>query len=85
MGQLIAVALASTIAALDSPSLALSAAAVLTAAAVLFAVRLVSRPSTPVVVPLPHTALRERSRRAEYLRLRNPSTPGRPRPRAPGR
>jgi hypothetical protein len=29
-------------------------------------------------------ALRERSRRADYLRLRDPNAPGRPRPRAPG-
>jgi hypothetical protein len=29
-------------------------------------------------------ALRERSRRAAFLRLRDPNAPGRPRPRAPG-
>jgi hypothetical protein len=29
-------------------------------------------------------ALRERARRAAFLRLRDPSAPGRPRPRAPG-
>ena len=30
------------------------------------------------------TALRERSRRAAFLRLRDPGAPGRSRPRAPG-
>ncbi|TWD84094.1 hypothetical protein FB561_5268 [Kribbella amoyensis] len=81
MGQLIAAALSSAIAALDSPFLA---AAVLTAAAVLLSALLVSRRSAPVLVPVRAVAARERSEQVAFLRLRDPGAPGRPRPRAPG-
>jgi cobalamin biosynthesis protein CbiG len=67
----------------------LLAAAVLTAAAVLFAVLLTTRAAanhasaTPLLARA--TALRESTRKAAYLPLRDPDTAGRPRPRAPGR
>ncbi|QNE17366.1 hypothetical protein F1D05_04825 [Kribbella qitaiheensis] len=67
----------------------LLAVAVLTAAAALFAVLLVSRAaaSRPATAPLlaRATALRESTRKAAFLPLRDPDAAGRPRPRAPGR
>ncbi|WP_112247492.1 DUF6412 domain-containing protein [Kribbella monticola] len=70
------------------PDSGLLAAAVLTAAAALFAVLLVSRAaaSRPTAAPLlaRATALRESTRKAAYLPLRDPGAAGRPRPRAPG-
>jgi hypothetical protein len=69
------------------PDSGLLAVAVLTAAAVLFALLLVSqaataRPISPLLARA--TALRELSRKAAYLPLRDPGAAGRPRPRAPG-
>ncbi|HEY0473548.1 MAG TPA: DUF6412 domain-containing protein [Kribbella sp.] len=69
------------------PDSGLLAVAVLTAAAVLFALVLLSqastaRPTSPLLARA--TALRERSRQAAYLPLRDPDAAGRPRPRAPG-
>jgi uncharacterized protein DUF6412 len=68
------------------PDSGLLAVAVLTAAAALFALLLVSRGNWSVSTPLPGlaTALRERSRQAAYIPLRDPDAAGRPRPRAPG-
>ena len=71
------------------PDSGLLAVAVLTAAAVLFAVLQVSRTATqpPLSSPLPAraSATRANSRRTAYLSLRDPDAAGRPRPRAPGR
>jgi len=71
------------------PDSGLLAAAVLTAAAVLFAVLQVSRTAAqrPLSSPLPAraSATRANSRRTAYLVLRDPDAAGRPRPRAPGR
>jgi hypothetical protein len=72
------------------PESGLLAVAVLTAAAALFAVLLVSHAasrSRPTASPLlaRATALRESTRKAAYLPLRDPDAAGRPRPRAPGR
>jgi hypothetical protein len=71
------------------PETGLLAVAVLTAAAALFAVLLVSHAaaSRPTASPLlaRATALRESTRKAAYLPLRDPDAAGRPRPRAPGR
>ncbi|GAA1648503.1 hypothetical protein GCM10009744_44860 [Kribbella alba] len=69
------------------PDSGLLAVAVLTAAAVVFALLLVSqlattRPSSPLLARA--TALRELTRKAAYLPLRDPDAAGRPRPRAPG-
>jgi hypothetical protein len=69
------------------PDSGLLAVAVVTAAAVLFALLLVSRaatarPTSPLLARA--TALRELSRKAAYLPLRDPGAAGRPRPRAPG-
>jgi hypothetical protein len=71
------------------PESGLLAVAVLTAAAALFAVLLVSRAaaSRPTAAPLlaRATALRESTRKAAFLPLRDPDAAGRPRPRAPGK
>ena len=71
------------------PDSGLLAVAVLTAAAVLFAVLQVSRTTAhrPLSSPLPAraSANRANSRRTAYLQLRDPDAAGRPRPRAPGR
>jgi hypothetical protein len=71
------------------PDSGLLAVAVLTAAAVLFAVLQVSRTAAhrPLASPLPAraSATRASSRRTAYLLLRDPDAAGRPRPRAPGR
>jgi hypothetical protein len=70
----------------DTASLA---AAVLTAAALLFALVVVARSAArnPRVSPLParSSANRANARRTAYLSLRDPDAAGRPRPRAPGR
>ena len=67
----------------------LLAVAVLTAAAALFAVLLVSHAASGRLTASPllarTTALRESTRKAAYLPLRDPDAAGRPRPRAPGR
>jgi hypothetical protein len=82
MNQVIAGALSLVIPALDSATLA---AAVLTAAALLFTLLLAGQHSrTPVVTPLVALTLREQSARTSYVPLRDPDTAGRPRPRAPG-
>jgi hypothetical protein len=83
MHQVIAGALSSVIPALDAATLA---AAVFTAAALLFTLLLADRTSrrTPVVTPLVALTLREQSARTSYVPLRDPDTAGRPRPRAPG-
>jgi hypothetical protein len=71
------------------PDSGLLAVAVLTAAAVLFAVLQVSRTAAqrPLTSPLPAraSATRANSRRTAYLLLQDPDAAGRPRPRAPGR
>ncbi|MEV6288141.1 DUF6412 domain-containing protein [Kribbella sp. NPDC051770] len=84
MHQVIADALSSVIPALDAPTLA---AAVFTAAALLFTLMLAAGSAsrrTPVVTPLVALTLREQSARTSYVPLRDPDTAGRPRPRAPG-
>ncbi|MEU4194280.1 DUF6412 domain-containing protein [Kribbella sp. NPDC026611] len=65
---------------------ALLAAAVLTAAALLFTLLLVARASAPTATPLVArtTSVRHRAARSVFLRLRDPDAAGRPRPRAPG-
>lgn len=86
MGQVVAAVWTLVLPALGQES-GLLAVAVLTAAAALFAVLVTSARNQLVVsTPLPGltTALRERSRRAAYLPLRDPDAAGRPRPRAPG-
>ncbi len=84
MGQVIAGVLALAIPVFDTASLA---AAVLTAAALLFALLLVARASTPPTAPLRAiaTSVRHRAEETAFLRLRDPDAAGRPRPRAPGR
>jgi len=84
MGQVIAGVLALAIPVFDTASLA---AAVLTAAALLFALLLVARASTPPTAPLGAiaTSVRHRAEETAFLRLRDPDAAGRPRPRAPGR
>ncbi|WP_433023029.1 DUF6412 domain-containing protein [Kribbella sp. CA-294648] len=71
------------------PDSGLLAAAVLTAAAVLFAVVQLSSTAAhrPLASPLPAraSATRANSRRTAYLQLRDPDAAGRARPRAPGR
>jgi hypothetical protein len=71
------------------PDSGLLAVAVLTAAAVLFAVVQVARTAAQTLsaTPLPArvSATRANARRTAYLSLRDPDTAGRPRPRAPGR
>ncbi|GAA1518726.1 DUF6412 domain-containing protein [Kribbella lupini] len=83
MHQVIAGALSLVIPALDAATLA---AAVFTAAALLFTLLLADRTSrrTPVVTPLVALTLREQSARTSYVPLRDPDVAGRPRPRAPG-
>jgi hypothetical protein len=84
MVQWITSVLALVIPVQDTASLA---AAVLTAAALLFAMVLVARSSAPTAIPLLARATSVRHRAAEtfFLRLRDPDAAGRPRPRAPGR
>ena len=62
------------------------AAAVLTAAALLFAAVLVARSSAPAATPLlaRATSVRRRAEETVFLSLRDPDAAGRPRPRAPG-
>ena len=62
------------------------AAAVLTAAALLFTLVLVARASAPSAMPLVArtTSVRHRAARTVFLALRDPDAAGRPRPRAPG-
>jgi hypothetical protein len=71
------------------PDSGLLAVAVLTAAAVLFAVVQVARTAAQTLsaTPLPArvSATRANARRTAYLSLRDPDAAGRPRPRAPGR
>jgi hypothetical protein len=71
------------------PDSGLLAVAVLTAAAVLFAVVQVARTAAQTLSasPLPArvSATRANARRTAYLSLRDPDAAGRPRPRAPGR
>jgi hypothetical protein len=86
MGQAIAGVLALVMPVLDTASVA---AAVFTAAALLFALLLVARSSarSPLASPLLARVSAERAnaRRTAYLLLRDPDAAGRPRPRAPGR
>ena len=83
MTQGIAGVLALVIPVLDTASLA---AAVLTAAALLFALLLVARSSASATAPLLAiaTSVRDRAEQTAFLRLRDPDAAGRPRPRAPG-
>jgi len=71
------------------PDSGLLAVAVLTAAAVLFAVVQVARTAAQTLSasPLPArvSATQANARRTAYLSLRDPDAAGRPRPRAPGR
>ncbi|WP_328994295.1 DUF6412 domain-containing protein [Kribbella sp. NBC_01245] len=87
MGQVIAGVWSLAMPALGLDS-GLLAVAVLTAAASLFALLLVSRAAADQLVSAPQqvlaTALREVSRESAFLRLRDPDDAGRPRPRAPG-
>ena len=84
MTQVIAGAVALAIPVFDTASLA---AAVLTAAALLFTLLLVARASAPATAPLRAIAssVRHRAEETAFLRLRDPDAAGRPRPRAPGR
>jgi hypothetical protein len=84
MSQVIAGLLALAIPVFDTASLA---AAVFTAAALLFALLLVARSSAPATTPLlaRATSVRDRAEQTAFLRLRDPDAAGRPRPRAPGR
>ena len=84
MTQVIAGVLALAIPVFDTASLA---AAVLTAAALLFTLLLVARASAPATSPLRASAVsvRHRAEETAFLRLRDPDAAGRPRPRAPGR
>jgi hypothetical protein len=88
MGQAIAGVLALVMPVLDMLDTASVAAAVFTAAALLFTLLLVARSSarSPQVSPLPArvSATRANARRTAYLLLRDPDAAGRPRPRAPG-
>jgi len=85
MGQALAGVLALVMPVLDTATLA---AAVFTAAALLFTL-LLARSSArgSVASPLPArvSATRANARRTAYLSLRDPDAAGRPRPRAPGR
>lgn len=85
MGQVVAGVWTLVLPALGQDS-GLLAVAVLTAAAALFALLLVSGSNRSVSTPSPGlaTALRERSRQAAYIPQRDPDAAGRPRPRAPG-
>ena len=84
MGQAIAGVLALVMPVLDTATLA---AAVFTAAALLFALLLVARSSAPATAPLlaRATSVRDRAEQTVFLRLCDPDAAGRPRPRAPGR
>ena len=84
MSQAIAGVLALVMPVLDTATLA---AAVLTAAALLFTLLLVARSSAPATAPLlaRATSVRDRAERTVFLRLCDPDAAGRPRPRAPGR
>jgi hypothetical protein len=85
MGQAIAGVLALVMPVLDTATLA---AAVLTAAALLFTLLLVARSSAPATAPLllaRATSVRDRAEQTVFLRLCDPDAAGRPRPRAPGR
>jgi hypothetical protein len=84
MSQWIAGVVALAIPVFDTASLA---AAVLTAAALLFTLLLVARQSAPAATPLlaRATSVRDRAEQTAFLRLRDPDAAGRPRPRAPGR
>ena len=84
MGQWIAGVLALLVPVLDTASLA---AAVLTAAALLFTLLLVARSSAPAATPLlaRATSVRHRAQQTAFLPLRDPDAAGRPRQRAPGR
>jgi Family of unknown function (DUF6412) len=84
MGQAIAGVLALVMPALDTASVA---AAVFTAAALLFMLVLVARSSAPATAPLlaRATSVRDRAEQTVFLRLCDPDAAGRPRPRAPGR
>ena len=84
VGHAIAGVLALVMPAYDSATLA---AAVLTAAALLFTLLLVARSSAPVATPLLARAasVRDRAEQTVFLRLCDPDAAGRPRPRAPGR
>jgi hypothetical protein len=83
MTQWIAGVLALVIPVLDTASLA---AAVLTAAALLFTLLLVARTSARPTAPLLAiaTSVRHRAEETAFLRLCDPDDSGRPRPRAPG-
>jgi hypothetical protein len=84
LGQAFAGAVALVMPVLDTATLA---AAVLTAAALLFTLLLVARTSAPAAAPLLARAssVRDRAERTVFLRLCDPDAAGRPRPRAPGR
>lgn len=84
MTQVIASVVALVIPVLDAAS---PAAAVLTAAALLFTLLLVARASAPATAPMRAIAVsvRHRAEETAFLRLRDPDDAGRPRPRAPGR
>jgi hypothetical protein len=84
MGQAIAGVLALVMPVLDTATLA---AAVFTAAALLFTLLLVARSSAPATAPLlaRATSVRDRAEQTVFLRLCDPDAAGRPRPRAPGR
>jgi Family of unknown function (DUF6412) len=84
VGQAIAGVLALVMPVYDPAFLA---AAVLTAAALLFTLLLVARQSAPVAAPLLARAasVRDRAEQTVFLRLCDPDAAGRPRPRAPGR
>ncbi|GAA0586322.1 hypothetical protein HPO96_11040 [Kribbella sandramycini] len=81
--QWIAGALALVIPVLDTASLA---AAVLTAAALLFTLLLAAQQTAPTPAPLlaRSASIRDRVEQTAFLRLRDPDAAGRPRPRAPG-
>ncbi|TDD23056.1 hypothetical protein E1218_18460 [Kribbella turkmenica] len=83
MTQVIAGVVALAIPVFHTASLA---AAVLTAAALLFTLLLVARASAPATAPLRAIAasVRHRAEETAFLRLRDPDAAGRPRPRAPG-
>jgi hypothetical protein len=84
MTQWIAGVVALAIPVFDSASLA---AAVITAAALLFTLLVVARTSAPATAPLLAiaTSVRHTAEETAFLRLRDPDAAGRPRPRAPGR
>lgn len=79
----VALAIPVPLSVIDTASLA---AAVLTAAALLFTRLLVARASAPATAPLHAIAssVRHNAEETAFLRLRDPDASGRPRPRAPG-